>query len=224
MKKKSAALLMACTLAFGCAVGGTMAWLSDSTEAVVNTFTIGDIDIEIAETGTTEKDNILTKSYNYVPGDTLAKDPKVTVEKGSENCYLFVKIEESNNSVSGLTDDVLTWGVRGGWTHYESKDSTTTNPRVYYYYKEVTKNETQDQSWYILTGKHETSCSNPTGCDCEYANGYVTVNENITKDMVAGLTTTEPSLTFTAAAVQSANVGTVDDAWSKLPTAFTGTH
>lgn len=220
MKKKSAALLIACTLAFGCAVGGTMAWLTDSTKQVVNTFTVGDINIGITETGTTEKDNSLIKSYSYVPGDTLEKDPKVTVSQGSEECYLFVKIEESNNSVTGLTGNVLTWSVRDGWTSYSPK-STSTNPNVHYYYKMVTKNNTKDQSWYILKGKHETNCSDPTSCDCKYANGYVTVNKEITKNMVTSLNSAKPSLTFTAAAVQSANIASVADAWEELPAGFT---
>ena len=34
-----------------------------------------------------------------IPGKTLAKDPMVTVEAGSEACYLFVKVEETMPTV-----------------------------------------------------------------------------------------------------------------------------
>ena len=40
MKKKTVALLLACVMALGVAIGGTMAWLVDSTGEVENTFTV----------------------------------------------------------------------------------------------------------------------------------------------------------------------------------------
>ena len=49
------------------AVGGTLAWLTDSTQEVKNTFTTSDIDITLAETTGT--------SYKMVPGFTITKDP-----------------------------------------------------------------------------------------------------------------------------------------------------
>ena len=82
MKKKTVALLLACVMALGVAIGGTMAWLVDSTGEVKNTFTVGDINIDLTETDdgigidTTTTDN--ANDYHFVPGDTLSKDPKVT--------------------------------------------------------------------------------------------------------------------------------------------------
>ena len=50
--KKKIALLMACVMAFGIAVGGTLAWLTDTTGEVKNTFTDSDINITLTETDT----------------------------------------------------------------------------------------------------------------------------------------------------------------------------
>ena len=45
MKKKTVALLLACVMALGVAVGGTLAWLTDTTQEVKNTFTDSNINI-----------------------------------------------------------------------------------------------------------------------------------------------------------------------------------
>lgn len=103
MKKKSLALLVAVVLVIGCVIGGTLAWLIDSTEQVKNTFTTSDIDITLDETTGTE--------YKMVPGYTIKKDPKATVLTGSEECYLFVNLEKSSNF-----DQFMTYEMVDGWT------------------------------------------------------------------------------------------------------------
>lgn len=166
-------------------VGGTIAWLTDKTEAVTNTFTVGDINIELAET---------TTNYKMVPGNTIAKDPKVTVKANSEACYLFVKIEESTN----LTD-FISYRVADGWTELTGVTGVTG-----VYYREVPANAA-DQSFNVLATK--------TG----YANGYVTVNSDVTKAQMGALTdATRPTLTFTAYACQKDNVNSAADAWAKI--------
>ena len=49
MKKKIWLSVAALALVLCCAVGGTLAWLTDKTEPVKNTFTIGDINIDLSE-------------------------------------------------------------------------------------------------------------------------------------------------------------------------------
>ena len=83
-------------------IGGTVAWLTDKTDPVTNTFTAGDINITLAEN---------TTNYKMVPGVDIAKDPKVNVEPGSEDCWLFVKVEKSDNF-----DDFMTYTIATGWT------------------------------------------------------------------------------------------------------------
>lgn len=83
-------------------VGVTLAWLTDKTDSVVNTFTSGDINIDLKET---------KEDFKMVPGHTIEKDPVVTVADDSEDAWLFVKIEKSGNF-----DDFLTYEMADGWT------------------------------------------------------------------------------------------------------------
>lgn len=114
MKKKTLALFLALALVLGGVIGGTMAWLTDKTPEIVNTFTDSDIEITLTETGAENNAN----SYKMVPGYTISKDPKVTVETGSEKCYLFVKLEESANFNS-----FLTYEIADGWTSLDGVDN-----------------------------------------------------------------------------------------------------
>lgn len=105
MKKKLIALTAAFLLVIGAAVAGTVAWLTDKTEAKVNTFTVGNIDIDLTES---------TSDYKMVPGETIAKDPKVSVTAGSEDCWLFVKVEEGNKVA-----DFIDYTIDPSWTKLE---------------------------------------------------------------------------------------------------------
>lgn len=82
-------------------IGGTVAWLTDKTGTIENTFTAGDINIELTETD---------REYKMVPGVTLPKDPEVTVKAGSEDCWLFVKVGKAANF-----DDFMTYAIAEGW-------------------------------------------------------------------------------------------------------------
>ncbi|MBO5301957.1 MAG: hypothetical protein J6A81_07070, partial [Peptococcaceae bacterium] len=76
---KRIALVVAITLLLGCAIGGTMAWLIDDTDPVVNTFTSSDVEITLDESdvdnSTDDKDRDTSNSYKMVPGATITKDP-----------------------------------------------------------------------------------------------------------------------------------------------------
>lgn len=99
MKKRTVALLCAAVMLLGVVFGGTMAWLSKGSKPLVNTFKAGDIVIELTETD---------RTYVMAPGTRLPKDPTVSVKVGSEDCYLFVKVEESENSP-------VEWKAADGW-------------------------------------------------------------------------------------------------------------
>lgn len=114
--KKTLTILLAFVLVLGIAVGGTVAWLTDKTEEVKNTFTIGNINIDL-----TESDDLDLK---MVPGKTITKDPKVTVVANSEACWLFVEVKESANFESFMTYDMA-----AGWTALSGVDGV--------YYREV---------------------------------------------------------------------------------------
>lgn len=177
--------LLALVLVVGCAVGGTIAWLTATTEPVVNTFTYGKIKIELTETTGTE--------YKIIPGVNISKDPKVTVKADSEACWLFVKVAEKGTFVT----DKVTYSIANGWMPLDA----TNHPGVYY--REVDA-VTADTNFNVLTG------------DATYPNGVVTVSENLTKAEVNSVAATQPTLTFTAYAVQKDGINTAADAWDKV--------
>ena len=100
--KKKVLSIVAVVLVLCCAIGGTLAWLTAKSEVVKNTFAPSGIDIKLEET--------TGKDYKMVPGYTITKDPKATVLAGSEECWLFVKIEKSANF-----DQYLTYTPATGW-------------------------------------------------------------------------------------------------------------
>ena len=101
-KKRTLALVLAMLLAFGAGVGGTLAWLKDSTETVKNTFTTGKVDIDLYEhkwddenkTSTSEK--VKANEYTILPGSTIEKDPTVEVKTGSEDAYVAAVVSVKN--------------------------------------------------------------------------------------------------------------------------------
>ena len=186
--KKTLTMVLAFALVFALGVGGTLAWLTASTGEVKNTFTVGDINITLTETDagvgidTDTTDN--ANEYHFVPGDKLDKDPKVTVAAGSEKCYVFVKLDVDNNKIGDV--EVLSWTMNSNWTAVK-----TTDEYVVYKYNSVVDAATAAQELYILNGTED----------------QVSVNENVTKEMVKTINAaaTKPTMTFTAYAHQSAN-------------------
>lgn len=193
---KTMILVLAVMLIVGCTIGGTLAWLTAQSETVTNTFTVGDINISLAET--------TGASYKFVPGDKLAKDPKVTVTGGSEDCYLFVRIKEEKNTVLNQTtgEKVINWAIATGWNPVAGHNG--------YWYREVTSSNS-DQVYTVLADEITT----------DTYDGSVSVSTLVTKDMVNTLKTNTPKIIITAAAVQKDNIADVTAAFAQLPTTFT---
>ena len=101
--KKTLMVALAFVLVIAMSVAGTFAYLTAKTDAVVNTFTVGKVDIDLTET----KDLDL----KMIPGKTITKDPKVTVIAGSEDSWVFVKINASENlgTYIDYTVDTSVW-------------------------------------------------------------------------------------------------------------------
>jgi len=118
MKTKKLAILICIVLVLVVGVGATLAWLTDKSGPVTNTFTPSTIDIELDET---------KQPYQMVPGHTIDKDPIVTVKAGSEACYLFVKVVKSDNF-----DDYMTYENADVWTLLEDDGIDDENVAVYY--------------------------------------------------------------------------------------------
>ena len=181
--KKYLKVLMIVALAVllvGTTFAATYAWLTAKTDTIVNTFTAGNISITLNETTGTK--------YKMVPGVKIIKDPKVTVKEGSEQCWLFVKIEKSDKF-----DTVMNFSVADGWQLVPGETNI--------YYREVTVSGEdavigEDQVFSVLAGDE------------------ITVIDTTTKEQFNALGTS-PTLTITAYAVQRKGIADVSAAWGQ---------
>lgn len=175
---KTFVAMLALVLVIGCAVGGTVAWLVSSTNAVVNTFTYGDINITLGETTGSD--------YKIIPGVDIPKDPKVTVNRDSEACWLFVKVEEEGTFVANK----VTYSIADGWT---KGDGTNIPANVYYRAVDAVTNDTD---FAVLK------------------DNKIYVSEELSKSDIQSISA-QPKLTFTAYAVQKDGIADAATAWAK---------
>lgn len=188
--------LVAVMLVLGCAVGGTLAWLTAQTAPVVNTFTVGDIDIDLTETTGSE--------YKLIPGEKVAKDPKVTVKAGSEKCYVFVKVEASAAMKAAMENNVIQWNVDAMPHNLDGKWTKLTGVTEDIYYL-VANASTADQDFYILGGEEG------------YRNGRLIIPGNVTAEDIAEVEAIgDTTLTFTAYAIQFEGMDDAASAWAAL--------
>ena len=197
MKKRTLALILALVLVFGAAVGGTIAYLTDTTGPVTNTFTVGEVDITLTETFNTDTNNDQKNDAwqaQLIPGTTYTKDPIVTVTADSEDCWLFVKFEEIGSPKTYLTyTSNLT--AANGWTQGDDTDIPSN-----VWYRAVDKAAT-DTSFQLLAGDNIY----PTGC--------ISVKDTVTNQNMN--TAANAQLVYTAYACQSANMS-VEAAWAAV--------
>ena len=108
MKKTRKILLMAaCAVLLVCiSVGATVAYLT-STDQVVNTFTVGKVAITLDEldvdNSTPNANRDKANAYKLMPGHSYVKDPTVHFAAGSEESYLFVKVEDGLTAIEAAT-------------------------------------------------------------------------------------------------------------------------
>lgn len=142
---KIAALIAAIVLVIGCTAGGTVAWLVSKPAAIVNVFTVGNINAALTETKT---------EFKIVPGVDIFKNPVATVKAKSEDCYLFVQLTEANWPAFTEADNTtrkVKYEIAEGWTKVEDD----------VYYRVVTKKDT-DQHFDVLKGNRVTVSSTLT--------------------------------------------------------------
>lgn len=121
-----------------------------------------------------------------IPGVDIKKDLRVTVQADSVDCWLFVKVEETGTFVDGK----VTYAMDDGWTQ---GDGSPIPEDVYY--REV-NGATTDSEFPILKGNK------------------ITVSNELTKADIQNIT--NPTLTFTAYAVQMEGINTAAEAWEKI--------
>lgn len=197
---KSVLLIGALALIFVCTAGSTLAWMFDKTSPITNTFVVGDISITLTESDTDGDGDDKTNSYSFeasAEGEDLAiaKDAVVTVEKGSEDCWVFVKVEESDNFKDYLEYSMAKYPDADGWKQLKATDLPKGTTVWYLKAQDISENKTFD----ILKDRSV------------YAKGTVSQEELDSleeKDY--------PTLVFSAYAIQMDQVSTPEEAWEKL--------
>ena len=120
-----------------------------------------------------------------IPGADIPKVLKVTVQANSVDCWLFVKVEQTGTFVP----DKVTYAIAEGWT---KGDGPQIPENVYY--RQV-NGATADMEFSVLKGDK------------------ITVSNTLTKEEIQNIAD-EPTLTFTAYAVQREGINTAADAWA----------
>jgi len=161
--KKVLLLVLCAVLLVGASVMGTLAYLT-SQDDVVNTFTVGKVEIKLDEAPVdddgkkTEGARVQSNEYHLQPGLTYDKDPMVTVIKNSEDCYvrMFVTINNSADwdtifAKYAGTENALSinsiFDINTGWTYkdnYEGKAGNDTRTYEFWYNAKVEKNTAED--------------------------------------------------------------------------------
>lgn len=89
MKKKSILMAaIAVMLVAVLVVGGTLAYFTDKSDAKVNTFTMGNVGIDLTETAWDAD-----ADHTLVPGKFYDKNPTITVDANSQDAYVFLKLD-----------------------------------------------------------------------------------------------------------------------------------
>lgn len=104
-KTKALALFLSAVLLVVTTVFTTMAYLT-SWDSVKNTFTFGQVGITLDETDVNTDGTVIAgaarvkaNEYHLIPGHAYVKDPVVHIDANSENCWLFVKL---NNGLQNI--------------------------------------------------------------------------------------------------------------------------
>lgn len=187
--KKTLALLTATIVLFGAVAGGTLAWLTAKANTVVNTFTIGDVAIDLYEMDGNYK--VYEQEYQLVPGQRYTKNPTVKVlDSTNVDCYLFVEfIEGEKNSIYLNYESNL--NTSEGWT----QGNGTEIPKNVWY--RTVKTTDSVKSWQLIKNDEISINGN-------------TVTEGSMEDAVANT-----KLAYKAYAVQFDNL-TVEQAWAEV--------
>ena len=100
MKKKILLVGLLVVLVAAVSVGLTVAFLT-SQSTVTNTFTVGDVKITLDEAKVdangepvSSAERVTANTYKLIPGHSYTKDPQIHVDASSEDCYLFVKVQD----------------------------------------------------------------------------------------------------------------------------------
>ena len=205
-------LAIAAMLLVSTTVAVTVAYLTAETKVVTNTFTVGDVKIGLNEADVdlygvkipdADPERVTENEYKLIPGHTYVKDPTVYVEKGSEECYVFVKVENGLTAIESTDEDYVSIAAQmsgKGWKPLEVDEKDGEN--VFYYKDKVN----------VLEAKENAS---------------LIVFENFTIDGNAVLTDengeflyADKEITIDAYAIQADGFGSAAEAWAAAPSTW----
>ena len=190
---------------------GTMAYLTSEDE-VVNTFTVGTVDIKLDEAKANEDGSLVpgaarvqANKYKLIPGHTYNKDPMVTVLNGSESSYVKMTVTFSHadelDAIFSPGGAELTSIFNGydatNWIYKGNAKDTATNTRTYeFWYKETVGAPSADVALDALFDS-------------------ITVPSLITNAQLA--TIEDMTITVNAYAIQADGFADADAAWAAFP-------
>jgi hypothetical protein len=171
-KTKALVLALCAVLLFVTTVFVTMAFLT-SEDSVQNTFTVGKVEITLDEAKVDSYGNEIANAervkeneYKLIPSHTYVKDPTIHVDSNSEDCYLFVRIQNDLGS-----DGVINGIANNGWVLVEGTQD------VYCYYG-VTDGETNSTKQIVKPGEDKKVFDTFTFGEKANPNNYDTATKN----------------------------------------------
>ncbi|MBR5252008.1 MAG: hypothetical protein IKV52_04210 [Oscillospiraceae bacterium] len=143
-----------------------------------------------------EADRVTSNVYKLYPNKTYQKDPTVHVGATSEDCYVFIKVE---NGIEELEagETIAEQMATKGWAVLDAVNY----PGIYYYNGTKATNAVVSAGEDLVVFEEFTVKSD---ADADELDDYSTASVNIT-----------------AYAVQAETFTSVTDAWSKAPTSWT---
>ncbi len=160
-KSKLIVTLSACVLAGAMMIGGTFAYLTN-TQTATNTFTVGNVKVELNEPNYPGNDDPEVKEQ--VPNQETKKDPQVK-NIGANEAVIFIKMTVPVRTITPVADD----GTKG-----------TSGASELFFYKQAedaagTHVNNFSTNWVEMPAKEEGT--NLTGSTRTYVFGYKTVVE-----------------------------------------------
>ena len=206
MKKKLMTVL-ALVLVIAMSVAGTYAYLT-SADKVVNTFTVGDVQIKLDEAKANADGSLVqgaarvdANSYKLLPGHTYNKDPMVTVLKGSESSYVKMTVTFSN---AAELDAIFEPNGANLLSIFNGYDSTN------WIYKGNTKNADNTRTYEFWYKEAVAAPTADVALDALFDS--ITVPGGINNDQLA--TIKGMTITVNAYAIQADGFANADAAWA----------
>lgn len=169
--KKMLMAVVAIVLIVVISVSATFAYLT-ADDSVENTFTVGKVEITldeakvneygekvkadgtVAEEGDVLADRVDANTYKLIPGLTYTKDPIVHVDKNSEDCWIFVRIENGlgDNAKINIGADWTLLAGTGNVYAYKEVVGANANVTVFteFTYSEDVKDPSTDEGKKII--------------------------------------------------------------------------